>query len=221
MPPTTAVWLAASTWITCANADTSRLTRSAAGPGLAESRKRNRLDVGLARRTGTPGGTAAYASRSRATAASCAASFAGGSAEIPVTCSSSLPSGHLARPCAAIMTRMRTGVQTGQAPRPPGQTAQAVYRVIRSQLRAVSPAWTHSRLSRHGSLGRFGVRRRLLGVVAGGHLVRAHGQPGHRRRGARVERPAQQPGHGVATVVGQRTVEGDVGERAVACLPGH
>src|ERR1700722_10872855 len=187
MPPTTAVLAPASTWITCANADTSRLTRwpsaSAAGdPGLAASRKRNRLDVGLARRTGTPGGTAAYASRRRATAASCAASFAGGSAEIPVTCSSSLPSGDPARPCAPIMTRMRTREQTGQAPRPPGRTAQAVYRVIPSQLSPVLPAGTHRCLSGHGGLGRFGVRRRFLGVVGGGHFLRGHRQPGDRGR---------------------------------------
>ena len=56
MPPTTAVRAAGSTWITRAKADTSRLTRSAAGAG---SRNRNRLDVGFASRTGTPFGTAA------------------------------------------------------------------------------------------------------------------------------------------------------------------
>ena len=56
IPPTTAVRVAGSTWITRAKADTSRLTRWLCP---AESRNLKRLDVGFASRTETPAGTAA------------------------------------------------------------------------------------------------------------------------------------------------------------------
>ena len=105
------------------------------------------------------------------------------------------PFGSTRRVPAAILTRMRTGAQTGQAPRTAGQTAQAVYRVAVGLLRHASPAW---------DAAPWAVRRRssagLLRVVAGGHLLRGHRQPGHRRRRAGVERPPQQLGHRVARV---------------------
>ena len=60
----------------------------------------------------------------------------------------------------------------------------------------------------------------LVFGVGGGDLFGGHGQAGHRRGSAGVERLAEQERHGVAGVVGQGAVEGDVGERAVAVLPG-
>ena len=127
MPPTTAVRATGSTWMTEANADTSSVTRSGAGwPGRAASRAyRNRFDVGFASRTGVSAGTAAYASRSRVTAVSWAASLAGGRLEMPVTYSSSLPRATPTRP-VPILTKGRTAGTNGACTACARQTAQAV-----------------------------------------------------------------------------------------------
>jgi hypothetical protein len=60
----------------------------------------------------------------------------------------------------------------------------------------------------------------FLFAIAGGDLFRGHRQPGQPGRGAAGDDLAQQQDHGVLRVIGQRPVQRDVGERAVAGLPG-
>lgn len=66
------------------------------------------------------------------------------------------------------------------------------------------------------------VWRWLVGcvVVAGCDFFGCHGQPGHGGWRARVDDVAQKLRHGVAGVIGEGAVEGEVGERAVTALPG-
>jgi len=61
----------------------------------------------------------------------------------------------------------------------------------------------------------------FLFAVAGGDLFRGHRQPGHRGRGSAADDLAQQHGHGVLRVIGQRPVQRDVGQGSLTGLPGH
>jgi hypothetical protein len=60
----------------------------------------------------------------------------------------------------------------------------------------------------------------LEGVVGGGDLLRGHRQPRQGRRRAGIEGLTQEQRHRVTRLVGERAVEGDVGQRSVAALPG-
>ena len=58
------------------------------------------------------------------------------------------------------------------------------------------------------------------GVVGGGDLLGGHRQPRQGRRRAGIEGLTQEQRHRVTRLVGERAVEGDVGQRSVAALPG-
>jgi hypothetical protein len=60
-----------------------------------------------------------------------------------------------------------------------------------------------------------GLAAGLERVVAGGHLIRGHRQPGQRRRRPGGDHLAEQVGHRVPRLVGQRPVERHVRQRAV------
>jgi hypothetical protein len=51
-------------------------------------------------------------------------------------------------------------------------------------------------------------------------LLRGHRQPGHRGRGTAADDLAQQHGHGILRVIGQRPVQRDAGQGSLAGLPG-
>src|SRR5712692_4419454 len=74
--------------------------------------------------------------------------------------------------------------------------------------------------------GRFLVARRPEPAdrvghrVAGLDLLGCHGRPGGRRWHTGIHDIPEQLGHRIAGVGGQRAINGDVGQRPVACLPG-
>src|SRR5690242_20507744 len=172
MPPARAVLVTGSTLSTWPNAETSS---SAVAPAAA-SRNLNRLDVRLASRTGASGGRAVKAWTSRATSASCTPEVvrASDTGILPV------------KGCYLLWKRPRTDI------RPRSVLSRTnISGSVSPQVFDMALTSMFTRRVRVVDIGvqfvvMVDVRAILRVVVAGGHLLRGHRQPGQRRRRPRL-----------------------------------